>query len=162
MTGNLAGGPIKVPLKLRRWNWPELPIYNGFTHDERVRGWQLIHLMVDSGSMGKPKTCSISGSTENLQYHCEDYYSPWNAHTLSQPLHLMLHRRFRQPDPWNRIRNRYATTGAEWFSSLAMQPTDLAATLRAKHGADIAAVFQRAPFCSDSVSSLERAKTFRE
>ena len=61
---------------------------------------------------------------------------------MSQPLHLVLHRRFRQPGPWNRIRDKYALTGAEWFCNLALQPTDLAATLRARHGSEIADVFR--------------------
>lgn len=141
------------PQMLRPWKWPPLSPYNGFTHEERVRGWQLIHMMVDDGSMSQPKQCSISGATHQLQHHCEDYYAPWNAYAVTQPLHIALHRRFRQPDPWKRIRDKYAVTGMEWFSELPMQPIDLAATLRAKHGAAIADIFQGAPYSSDNSSS---------
>lgn len=59
---------------------------------------------------------------------------PVNSHGLASPV---------PAPPWNRIVERYAVTGEEWFCTLAMQPIHLAATLRAKHGASISDVFRR-------------------
>lgn len=133
-----------------------MPAYNGFIHEERVRGWQLIQHFTDNGWLERPVRCSISGSTQNLQTHCENYYSPWLPFPISRPIHMALHRRFRQPDPWRRIVDLYAVTGAEWFCALAMQPIDLAATLRAQHGAHVVDVFRRAPFPSKNIAAVER------
>lgn len=81
-----------------------MPVYNGFTHEERVRGGQLIRHFIAKGWLARPERCSISGSTDNLQMHCEKYYAPWAPIPISQPIHMALHRRFRQPGPWNRIK----------------------------------------------------------
>jgi len=144
------------PVGLPDWKWPRMPVYNGFTHEERVRGWQLIHHFIDNGWLAKPERWSISGSTENLQKHCENYYSPWSPYPVSRPIHMALHRRFREPGPWKRIVDRYSVTGDEWFWSLAMQPIDLAARLRAQHGAHIVDVFQRAPFPPNNIAAIQR------
>ncbi|RWX69625.1 hypothetical protein EN780_05745 [Mesorhizobium sp. M4B.F.Ca.ET.089.01.1.1] len=132
------------PTGLPEWKWPRMPVYNGFTHEERVRGWQLIHHFIDNGWLAKAKRCSISGSTENIQAHCENYYSPWSPYPVSRSIHMVLHRRFRQPNPWKRILEMYTVTGQEWFSNLSLEPIDLAAILRAKHGPGIADVFCKA------------------
>ncbi|AMX93266.1 hypothetical protein A4R28_09285 [Mesorhizobium ciceri] len=145
------------PVGLPDWRWPQMPAYNGFTHEERVRGWQLIHHFTDKGLLQKPQRCSISGSTESLQTHCENYYSPWSPYPISRPIHTALHRRFRQPDPWNRIVDRYAVTGEEWFCALATQPFDLAAMLRAQQGAHIVDVFRRAPFPPNNIAGVQRS-----
>ncbi|TIR25973.1 MAG: hypothetical protein E5X34_07340 [Mesorhizobium sp.] len=149
------------PTGLPEWKWPRMPLYNGFTHEERVRGWQLIHHFIASGWLAKPERCSISGSTENLQMHCEDYYSPWSPYPISRQIHMTLHRRFREPDAWKRIVERYAVTGEEWFYVLAMEPIDLAATLRAQYGAQIADVFRRAPFPGTTLPLFSGASTAR-
>ncbi|CAN7506257.1 hypothetical protein [Neorhizobium sp. LjRoot104] len=130
--------------RLRRWLWGNLPEYNGYVHAERVRGWQLMHFFIDNGWAARGAICCISGKTERLQLHSEDYYD-WRPYTISQSVHLLLHRRFRQPDAWRRIVDEYAITGEEWFARLPMVPVDLAGALRAKHGPQIADIFTRAP-----------------
>lgn len=144
------------PACLPDWKWPRMPVYNGFTHEERVRGWQLIHHFIGNGWLAKAERCSFSGAAGNIQYHCENYYSPWSPYAISQPIHMALHRRFRQPDPWKRIVERYAVTGDEWFCTLAMHPIDLAVTLRAQHGFHITDVFQQAPLPADNVAAVQR------
>ncbi|UVK51286.1 hypothetical protein DBIPINDM_004529 [Mesorhizobium sp. AR02] len=134
-----------------------MAVYNGFTHEERVRGWQLIHFGIDNGWLAKPERCSITGSSENLQMHCEDYYSPWSPYPVSRPIHMALHRRFREPGPWSRIVERCAVTGDEWFCTLALKQIDLAATLRAQYGAHIVDVFRRVPFPPNNIAAVQRA-----
>ncbi|MGG7577606.1 hypothetical protein [Rhizobium sp. Nf11,1] len=129
---------------LRRWEWGELPSYNGFVHQERVRGWQLLHLLIDNGWAQRGATCCISGQTTQLRLHSENYYD-WHPYTLAHSIHLVLHARFRQPVAWRRIVDRYAVTGEEWFARLSLVPVELAGELRAKHGPQIADIFARAP-----------------
>lgn len=130
---------------LRQWLWRELPIYNGFVHAERVRGWQLVNLLVQLGAIANPSLCSISGAVEGLGFHSENYYTPWQPYTLARPIHLALHRRFKRPDAWLEIVDRYAVTGEEWFARLSLEPIDLASELRREQGTAIADIFARAP-----------------
>jgi hypothetical protein len=130
---------------LRPWKWGTLPTYNGFTHHERVRGGQLIWWFIDNGWLPAAAKCSISGSTERVQNHCEDYYLPWVPIPICQPIHLALHKRFREPEVWNRIVAAHASTGDEWFCRLPMTPINLAADLRERQGNGMKAIFSRAP-----------------
>ncbi|MEP9374412.1 hypothetical protein [Mesorhizobium sp. KR1-2] len=125
---------------LRKWPWGALPVYNGFTHEERVRGWQLVMFLIDNRLMAKPTVCCISGRTDRVQLHSESYYH-WHPHALTQSIHLALHQRFRSPDRWRAIVAQYAVTGDEWFARLSLTPVDLAGQLRAKYGLQITDVF---------------------
>lgn len=129
---------------LRKWSWGTLPVYNGFTHDERVRGWQMIMWRIDNGWATRGATCCISGDTNMPRLHSETYYS-WQPYTLNHSIHMALHQRFNKPDQWRRIVDQYAVTGEEWFARLSLVPVDLAAQLRAEHGQEIANIFDRAP-----------------
>jgi hypothetical protein len=130
---------------LRKWRWPPLQPYNGFTSEERIRGWQLIWLLIDLGLQVKPTTCSMTGSNKNIGIHSENYYEPWNSFPISAGPHSILHRRFRYPQPWLRLVEQHAVTSEEWFCHLKMEPIDLAAELRAQRGREIADIFARAP-----------------
>jgi hypothetical protein len=128
---------------LRKWHWGTLPAYNGFTHEERVRGWQLIMFLVDNGLLAKPTVCCVSGRTDRVQLHSESYYH-WQPYALNQSIHLALHRRFNAPGNWRAIVRQYAVTGEEWFARLSLTPVELAGELRAKHGPEIADILGRA------------------
>lgn len=136
---------MKIEGALRQWRWPRLPVYNGFTHDERVKGWQLHWYLIDNGYLVFPTICSVSGTTESVQYHSENYYEPWNPYPVCRTLHLALHKRFSRPDDWKTIVKKYAVTGDEWFAKLKMDPIDLAAQLRLRHGDVVANIFDRMP-----------------
>ncbi len=130
-------------MSLRKWPWKELPVYNGFTHEERIRGWQLGQWMQANGLRTKPVRCCISGSDQRVGFHSENYYD-WQPYALNQQIHLALHRRFNSPAAWRAIVDRYASTGDEWFARLSEEPSDLAGSLRAEHGVQIADLFGRA------------------
>ncbi|QIO59981.1 hypothetical protein [Rhizobium leguminosarum] len=132
---------------LRTWRWGVTPSYNGFVFEERVRGWQLIHFLIDNGWAERGATCCISGQTDQLRLHSENYYD-WRPYTLAYSFHMALHRRFKEPDPWQRIVDRYAVSGDEWFARLSQAPVDLAGELRAKHGPQIDDIFAHAPIPS--------------
>ena len=144
-TSGLADHPFRLhsSMRLRQWKWKDLPTYNGFVHAERVRGWQLVNLLVELGQIDKPRQCAISGATEGLGFHSECYFS-WSPHVVCQPIHMALHRRFKKPDAWRRIVDQHAKTGEEWFATLSAEPVDLAAQLRKEHGEGIADIFSRA------------------
>lgn len=124
--------------------------YNGFGHAERVRGWQLVSLLVDLGQIARPYRCSISGVDYGVHLHLEDYYS-WTPLPISRPLHLALHQRFKSPERWLRVVRAYSTTGDEWFANLPLQPRDLASELRAQYGDGISDVFARVKLPADTV-----------
>lgn len=135
----------RAPLpRLHKWRWPPLPSYNGFTSQERIRGWQLTWLLRDLGLLTKPTRCSITGSEERVGFHDENYYEPWSPYPICASAHSILHRRFRNPEPWLRLVEKHAVTGNEWFCFLSVDPIDLAGQLRAKHGLQICDVFARA------------------
>ncbi|MGO7544397.1 hypothetical protein AB9E34_01380 [Rhizobium leguminosarum] len=129
---------------LRTWRWGVTPTYNGFVFEERVRGWQLIHFLIDNGWAERGATCCISGQTTQLRLHSENYYAP-EGYVLNHAIHMALHRRFTRPEIWQRIVGQYAVTGEEWFARLSLVPVDLAGQLRAKHGPQITDIFARAP-----------------
>jgi hypothetical protein len=118
---------------LRQWKWGILPTYNGFTHDERVIGWQAMWWMIDKGQLMRPTTCSISGLAARIQMHSENYYDA-DPLGINQSIHMALHQRFKRPDAWLRIVNRFSVTGDEWFATLSLEQVDIAADLRSRHG----------------------------
>lgn len=140
---------------LRKWPWPELQPYNGFSHAERVRGWQAIHFLIDNGWATRSNLCSVSGATTMLRLHSENYYS-WEPYTLTHSIHMALHNRFRHPDAWRRMVERHALTGDEWFVSLSSEPIDLAGALRAEHGPQIANIFERLPVPAGFTAPLDQ------
>lgn len=131
--------------RLRPWKWGQLPVYNGFTHEERVRGWQLQWQLIEDGQLPPATTCCISNSSHNVQYHSENYYEPWNLYPVSQPIHLTLHRRFSVPEAWKFVVEQFSLTGQEWYALLEITPINLAAELRSAHGCQIADIFDRIP-----------------
>lgn len=136
-----------MTVRLRQWRWKELPVYNGFTHVERVRGWQVVNWMIDTGQMNRATVCCITGSRTRVGYHSENYYS-WQPYPLCQSVHFALHQRFKRPDAWRRIVEQYGSDG-DWFTRLLFQPVDLAAQLRAQQGPQVANIFVRAGVPSD-------------
>lgn len=140
------GTPLDAPrsIKLRQWLWKEMPNYNGFDHSARVRGWQLVHLLAECGQLPPLQRCCITGVTDGLSWHAENYYD-WRPYPLTQKVHFALHRRFNRPDEWRAIVDRFAINGGEWFATLSPAPVDLAGDLRRRHGEDLADIFARAP-----------------
>lgn len=136
---------MKIEGALRQWRWQRLPVYNGFTHEERVKGWQLHCYLIDIGYLVPASVCSVSGSTQNVQYHSENYYEPWNPLPICQTLHLALHKRFSRPEAWKAIVQKNVSTGDEWFAKLKLEPINLAAHLRSLHGNSVANIFERVP-----------------
>ena len=129
-------------IKLREWSkdWNRLQIYNGFTHEERVKGWQLTWYLRDIGVLPKfPTECSICGSHDKVNYHNEDYYTPEAVQPICKSCHMIIHKRFNNAEPFLKLVYEYAVGNKQggWFSQLTLTPIDLAGELRTKLGEGI-------------------------
>ncbi len=129
---------METEIKLPRWRWGKLSVYNGFSHEERVRGWQWQIWAKKSGLIGEEKFCNISGRRlDKLDMHLENYYTPWDIFFIDPELHMKLHRRFMHKAIWLDIVDRYRSSRAGvtyWFESLNTQDMpDIAYMLRLEH-----------------------------
>jgi len=132
-------GAVRIPA----WRYPLLVPYNGFTGLERARGAQLIWWAVKAGILQKSDRCSICGKPPSrLQFHSEDYYDPLHPHAICATCHMLLHRRFRSPAPWQTLVAKHARAGA-WFMDLDLTPINLASELRGLHGEETADILAR-------------------
>lgn len=118
--------PFKYPL-----NGP----YNGFTGLERRRGGQIYTWACMMGILHKPKDCSICGGRfGGVNLHSEDYYNIFTAPALCRSCHKLIHQRFKNPRPWRMLVEGCSKTGREWFALAPLEPIDMAAVLRERHG----------------------------
>jgi hypothetical protein len=161
----LMSSAVDHGLVLREWRWPSLRWYNGFSPQERVRGWQATWWLIDNGHIPRPDICSITGQngrepsecqeastnlvgqqpgTTAFAYHNENYYDPFELYPISPEAHRLLHRRFYDPKPWQALIEQYSRTGEEWFAGLQPYPIDLASQLREKHGPGITDILKTA------------------
>ncbi len=113
-------------ISLRKWNWPLTKWYNGFSPQERVRGWQVSHWLLATGQLIDPTQnachCSICGLLKNVSYHNENYYTPWTAKLVCKSCHYLLHTRFRNGNALATLRKRAARrTEAAWVLALSNQ-----------------------------------------
>jgi hypothetical protein len=83
------GLPIPV------WGWPPLKTYNGFTHEQRVRGWQAEKLAIRLGLLPDPTTlaCYKCGARQPtaIGYHAEDY-TTLERFAVCKPCHTAIHK----------------------------------------------------------------------
>ena len=133
---------LQRSIKLRRWNYPLTKNYNGFSGNERVRGWQVTCWLKDIGQMIDPKKhvceCSTCGSTKNTGYHNENYYAPWTAKLVCKSCHYYLHARFRHENAFPVLLKRAGQRkDAKWVYTLTSDKIDLAGDLRAQYGEGI-------------------------
>lgn len=85
----------RLGLSLPIWGWPPLRTYNGFTHEQRVRGWQAEKLAIKLGLLPDPSTlacykCRATHPTP-IGYHAEDYNS-LERFPVCRPCHMVIHR----------------------------------------------------------------------
>jgi hypothetical protein len=133
--------PSKV-IKLREWSshWAIMKPYNGFTHDERVRGWAVLWYLRDLNIVVKyPKNCSICNSADGVNYHGENYYAPELVFAICKGCHIIIHKRFNRPEPFCKLVQEYSVSSNQdsWFTQLKLTPINLAGELRTKFGEKI-------------------------
>lgn len=129
--------PGAMPKFMLEWRWKPLLTYNGFTHEERVKGWKLSRWLEMGGAIAKPDRCDICGATSSVSYHSEDYYDFRRVSKVCRPCHQLLHRRVKTEEDWIAWRNRitpYIVTGEEWFAVMAPYEPDIAGYNRRTFG----------------------------
>jgi hypothetical protein len=76
------------------WKWKELRPYNGFSHEERVSGWQASKLAVQMQLIPPAETlcCEVCGVVKPIRlfYHSEDY-SLLAQHVVCYACHMKIH-----------------------------------------------------------------------
>lgn len=111
-------------IKAKPWSGSRLKVYNGFTHEERVRKWQALNLAIKMGlekdACGeKCSICGTTGQVAGVAYHSEDYKSMHGHYPLCRSCHVRIHNRFKNPESWSIHIKPYAD-GTKWFESLHM------------------------------------------
>ena len=110
---------VRNGARLPRWGWPIPPSYNGATGQERIAGWQRLHLAQDQGWIPRPISCSICYCAIRLHAHTENYFRPLLVQPICQRCHFCLHRRFRSRDPWLALLVR-APPSADWARKIGL------------------------------------------
>lgn len=129
----------------KSWDWPAPKVYNGFTGEERIRGWKFTWWLRDMGIIPKyPKNCSICDATDGVNYHNENYAAPERVKPVCKKCHLAIHKRFKEPENWIAIveQNRKSQDSQEWFTKLSLEEVDLAGALRGKFGEEVMDLFK--------------------
>lgn len=122
-----------IPLPV--WTWPLLGPYNGFTGIERIQGWQLTRWAINVGILRDAYICSVTGRVSDfpMGMHNENYYDPLGPKPICKEAHIKLHRRFKDPKPWEALVEKYwASAQDPWFVHLPMEEPNMAASLRRK------------------------------
>lgn len=115
----VAEGHYRYP----HWRWPALPSYQGFTSEERIRGWQKVWIARQLNLLPAPTKCSICLCACVGQYHSEDYSRPLEAKPVCRRCHAILHQRFMRPEVWRALRNGQRDREG-WFSDLSVFPEE--------------------------------------
>lgn len=87
--------------------------YNGFSGAQRLRALAWAKKGYAAGTRSRAMACDACGQAEGvLDRHSEDYSEPFGPHIGAYGLcyccHMMIHCRFRAPDPWRAYREAVA------------------------------------------------------
>lgn len=141
-------------ITLPKWYWKMLSDYNGFTGQERINGWRLVKFLVNQGIVTNPagKPCEVCSTTDNTNYHNENYYTPWQPHILCRTCHFALHNRLKGKwNEWQELINKHTKTGDEWFMKLSSEKIDMAKELREANGDDIANIIKNCKLIPEGI-----------
>ena len=114
----------KKGLKRPRWGSRPLKVYNGFSHEQRVRGWQAASLAVKMGlkEPADAKDCEICGAskeTTDIVFHSEDYNNVFTSYSVCKKCHVRIHNRFRYNSKWLDYIAPFSD-GTKWFERLSL------------------------------------------
>ena len=82
-----------------------LKTYNGFNHDQRMKGYRWLQGEYAAGRRTRPTVCDACGQTEGaIEAHSEDYSDPFGDHIgrygLCYRCHMAIHTRFNNREAW--------------------------------------------------------------
>jgi hypothetical protein len=157
--------PPLTPTRLREikfvtWNGKPSPTYNGFTSDERLRGWQMVKWLSAQNILMSPDRCDICGSQDRLQRHSENYYNPFRAAVVCGNCHRLIHFRFWRWNQWRKWCHANDPAGIKWFSMLETKQPNIATHLFTKHGQQVlnlksSPLYKLPPGCDQLLADME-------
>ena len=79
--------------------------YNGFNHDQRMKGFRWLQGEYAAGRRARPTVCDACGQAEGpIEAHSEDYSEPFGDHIgrfgLCYRCHMAIHTRFDNGEAW--------------------------------------------------------------
>jgi hypothetical protein len=79
--------------------------YNGFNHDQRMKGFRWLQGEYAAGRRARPTVCDACGQDEGpIEAHSENYSAPFGDHIgkhgLCYRCHMAIHTRFNNPEAW--------------------------------------------------------------
>lgn len=103
--------------------------YNGWSWAERCAVTPIQNALFRSGKLIRPTMCSICGFNDSARIngsgyifaHLERYDRPEEIYPACKRCHAALHARFRDPERWQRVLDRWGRSDA-WFSALSLDP----------------------------------------
>lgn len=104
--------------------------YNGWTGAQRLATIPVQRAALQSGELRQPRRCSICcierdhSNGPRITLHDEDYAHPLHAYPICTRCHAILHKRFKQPEPWVRLVTRHARAGS-WFEQVTLDPRSM-------------------------------------
>lgn len=113
---------IEAGCALPRWGWPIPGPYQGASGNERVRGWQKLHIAHRLGLLAWPTACTICRHNHHIGLHAEIYFRVFTSKPICRSCHFHVHRRFMRPDEW-RLSLRQFPNADDWVRQL--QTTEL-------------------------------------
>jgi hypothetical protein len=90
-----------------------LKTYNGFDHDQRMKGYRWLQGEYAAGRRARPTVCEACGQTEGpIDAHSEDYSAPFGDHIgrfgLCYRCHMAMHTRQKNPKAWAAYKHHVA------------------------------------------------------
>lgn len=99
-----------------RWGWSTPRSYNGATGEERIAGWKKVAVARNLELIAKTAACEVCGRPAGSARHGEVYARPLMAKPICRSCHFKVHRRFGDPDGWERFLS--TMPAADWVHSL--------------------------------------------
>ena len=90
-----------------------LKTYNGFDHNQRMKGYRWLQGEYAAGRRARPTVCGACGQTEGpIDAHSEDYSEPFGEHIgrhgLCYRCHMAIHCRLKNPEAWTIYKHHVA------------------------------------------------------
>jgi hypothetical protein len=90
-----------------------LKTYNGFDHNQRMKGYRWLQGEYAAGRRARPTVCDACGQDEGpIEAHSENYSSPFGDHIgrhgLCYRCHMAIHTREKNPEAWTAYKHHVA------------------------------------------------------
>jgi hypothetical protein len=90
-----------------------LKTYNGFDHDQRMKGYRWLQREYAAGRRARPTVCDACRQAEGpIDAHSEDYSAPFGDHIgrfgLCYRCHMAVHTRFNNREAWEAYKHHVA------------------------------------------------------